>query len=69
MKKKLAAVTLFLSSALVATGCDSNEVTYKENDNGQSIIFSINGSEYTADDLLKDLQEFVLKFVHHTMHV
>ena len=33
MKKKLAAVTLFLSSALVATGCDSNEVTYKENDN------------------------------------
>lgn len=57
MKKKLAAVTLFLSSALVATGCDSNEVTYKENDNGQSIIFSINGSEYTADDLLKDLQD------------
>lgn len=57
MKKKLAAVTLFLSSALVATGCDSNEVTYKENDNGQSIIFSINGSDYTADDLLKDLQD------------
>ena len=57
MKKKLAAVTLFLSSALVATGCDSNEVTYKENDKGQSIIFSINGSDYTADDLLKDLQD------------
>ena len=61
MKKKLAAVTLLLSTALVATGCDSNEVTYKENDQGQSIVFTIkNGSEvkeYTADDLLKDLQD------------
>ena len=61
MKKKLAGVTLFLATALVATGCDSNEVTFKENDEGKSIIFSIkNGSEvieYTADDLLVDLQD------------
>ena len=61
MKKKLAGVTLFLATALVATGCDSNEVTFKENDEGKSIIFSIkNGSEvieYTADDLLGDLQD------------
>ena len=61
MKKKLAGVTLFLATALVATGCDSNEVTFKQNEDGKSIIFTIkNGDEvieYTADELLGDLQD------------
>ena len=34
MKKKLSIVTLLLASAIVATGCDSNEVTLKE-ENGK----------------------------------
>lgn len=61
MKKKLATVTLLLSTALAAAGCDSKGVTYKKDDNGASIVLSIkNGSDtinYTADDLLKDLQD------------
>ncbi|MCI5744861.1 MAG: peptidyl-prolyl cis-trans isomerase [Erysipelotrichaceae bacterium] len=61
MKKKLAMVTMLLSTSLIAAGCNSNEVTLKENSDGKSIIFTIkNGDkveEYTADDLLKDLQD------------
>lgn len=61
MKKKLATVTMLLATSIIAAGCDSSDVTYKQNDNGQSIIFQIkNGDtieEYTADDLLKDLQD------------
>lgn len=61
MKKKLTTVTMLLATSLVATGCNSDNVTYKQNAEGKSIIFSIkNGDkveEYTADDLLKDLQD------------
>ena len=61
MKKKLSIVTLLLASAIVATSCDSNEVTLKEED-GKSILFSFtkeNGEtvKYYADDLLDDLQD------------
>ena len=61
MKKKLSTVSLLLATALIATGCDKNEVTLKE-ENGQSIIFSIKTEDgktvnYYADQLLSDLQE------------
>ena len=61
MKKKLATVTLCLATALVATSCGKETVTYKQNNSGKSLIFTIkdgeNVIEYTADDLLKDLQD------------
>ena len=61
MKKKLSTVSLLLATALIATGCDSDEVTLKE-ENGQSIIFSIKTEDgktinYFADQLLSDLQD------------
>lgn len=57
MKKRLTAVTMLLATSLVAVGCDSSKVTYKQNSDGKSIIFSIDGYEYTADDLLDDLKD------------
>ena len=67
MKKKLATVTMFLATALLAASCGSDDVTLKTVDdgnnakNGQSIMFSIKTADgtmyYTADDLLGDLQD------------
>jgi len=61
MKKKLTTATLLLISALAATSCDEDSVTLKEDDNGNSIVFSIqvggNTINYTADELLKDFQD------------
>ena len=61
MKKKLTVATMLLATSLIAAGCDSSSVDYKENENGQSIIFTLKDGdkvieEYTADDLLKELQ-------------
>lgn len=61
MKKKLTALTLLLSTAMLAAGCSGDDVSVKKTPEGKYIIFSIqteNGTEYyTADDLLKDLQD------------
>ena len=61
MKKKLSIVTLLLASTMVATSCDSDGVTLKEED-GKSILFSFTNEDgkttnYYADDLLDDLQD------------
>ena len=59
MKKKLTTVTLMLAAVLAATGCNSDKVTYKQED-GKSVIFSLKDGDktsyYTADELLSDLQ-------------
>ena len=61
MKKKLATMTLLLSTALAVAGCDSDTVDYKKTDDGASVVFTIKSGDstvtYTADDLLKDMQD------------
>ena len=65
MNKKLNALTLLLFTAVTAVGC--SDVKYKEvldgDKSGQSIIYSLKNNSvteyFTADDLLKELQDGV----------
>lgn len=60
MKKKIGALALLLVSTLATTGCSSDDVKLKTDENGKSIIYSIKTEDgetrnFTADDLLKEL--------------
>ena len=63
MKTKLAMVTLLLTTAITATGCNDGEVKPIQTDDGKSVVFSLktDGENtdfyYTAEDLLADLSD------------